>query len=92
MTQETLANRMRSGPFTLSTDGSNDAGSKQFPIVIRTLNPDTKLVTSEVLSVPVCYGSATGLPDFMSVLLLLSNYNFFEHEIKKKYFSIALEV
>jgi len=52
-----LADRMWTFSFT-STDGSNDDKSKQFPIVIRTLN--SGLVSSEFLSVPICEGSATG--------------------------------
>ncbi|GFN78517.1 Zinc finger bed domain-containing protein 5 [Plakobranchus ocellatus] len=56
-----LAARMKAAPFTLSTDGSNDAGSKKlFPIIIRSFNPESHLVTSEILSIPVCEGSATG--------------------------------
>ena len=55
-----LRKRMQAGPYTLSTDGSNDSEAKQFPSVIRTVNSDNGLVTSEVLSVPVCEGSATG--------------------------------
>ena len=56
-----LALRMKSSPFTISTDGSNDLGScKLFPIVVRTVNPDLQLVTSDLLSVPVCEGPATG--------------------------------
>lgn len=56
----TLAERMKSGPFTLSTDGSNDEKSKQFPVVIRTLDTKSGSVNSELLSVPICEGSASG--------------------------------
>ena len=31
ITKKSLAERMRTGPFTISTDGSNDDVSKQFP-------------------------------------------------------------
>ncbi|KAK0050591.1 hypothetical protein Bpfe_019928 [Biomphalaria pfeifferi] len=56
-----LAERMKMYPFTISTDGSNDCGScKLFPIVVRTVDPNTKLVNSDLLSIPVCEGSATG--------------------------------
>ena len=60
ITQRCLSERMKSNPFSVSTDGSNDATSKQYPIVVRTLNPDTGLVDSELLSVPVCAEAATG--------------------------------
>ncbi|GFR89043.1 CAI-1 autoinducer sensor kinase/phosphatase CqsS [Elysia marginata] len=51
---------MRSGPFTLSTDGSNDQdGVKIFPMVVRTVHPETNSVTSELLSLPVLRESAT---------------------------------
>ena len=55
----TLAQTMQDRPFTVSTDGSNDAGNKLFPIVVRTVD-ETSVVKSSVLSVPVCEGSATG--------------------------------
>ena len=58
--REGLIRRMKLQPFTLSTDGSNDTASKQFPIVVRTYNPDCKLVTSELLNLAVCDGPATG--------------------------------
>ena len=60
--QECLRSRMKRLPFTVSTDGSNDAGtgSKQYPLVIRCLSETTGLVSSELLSIPLCDGSATG--------------------------------
>ena len=51
---------MRTSAFTLSTDGSNDDKSKQYPIVIRSVNVDTGVVNSELLSIPICEESATG--------------------------------
>ena len=33
---------------------------KQFPLVIRSVDQDTGLVNSELLSLPVCIGSAAG--------------------------------
>lgn len=61
ITKTTLAERMRTGPFTVSTDGSNDDMSKQFPLVVRTLDPSTLTVNSELLSIPVCNEAATGI-------------------------------
>lgn len=59
ISQESIVKRMRIGPFTLSTDGSNDMGSsKLFPLVVRTVSETG--VNSEVVSVPQCEGSATG--------------------------------
>lgn len=58
--KETLrqADRLRLQPFTLSTDGSNDSGSKKlFPLVMRTFDEDLQ-VRSEVLAIPACEGSA----------------------------------
>ena len=57
-----IAERMRKGPYTVSTDGSNDSGSgsKQFPVVVRTINRQTGLVESQMLALPVCNGPATG--------------------------------
>lgn len=56
-----IADRLKTQPFTVSTDGSNDAGtSKLFPLVVRTYDPEDLTVRSEVLSLPKCEGSATG--------------------------------
>jgi len=48
ITQENLVQRMRNGPFTVSTDGSNDNISKQFPVVVRTGDPNAHMVNSEL--------------------------------------------
>ncbi|KAH3878085.1 hypothetical protein DPMN_001967 [Dreissena polymorpha] len=37
---------MRTGPFTVSTDGSNDETSNQFPLVVRTMEPISMTVDS----------------------------------------------
>ena len=58
--KHTLLARMKSAPFSLATDGSNDSNSKLFPIVVRTVNPDTLSVESEVVSLPVLEDSSTG--------------------------------
>ena len=60
ITKKDISERMRTGPFTISTDGSNDAKSKQFPLVVRTVDPVTSTVNSELLSIPICKESATG--------------------------------
>lgn len=60
MTQKSLSERLKSAPFSISTDGSNDATSKQYPLVVRTKNTETGLVNSELLSIPVCSEAATG--------------------------------
>lgn len=61
MTTNSIAERMKKQPFTLSTDGSNDkGGTKMFPLVVRTVDEDGA-VNSDVLAVPVCEGSATGM-------------------------------
>ena len=57
-TKHSLRARMKRGPFTISTDGSNDSDSKLYPIVIRCVS-DSGLVCSELLSIPVCDGPAT---------------------------------
>ncbi|XP_021376724.1 uncharacterized protein LOC110465317 [Mizuhopecten yessoensis] len=60
ITKKSLAERMRTAPFTVSIDGSNDDTSKQFPLVVRTVDPESMTVDSELLSIPVCTESATG--------------------------------
>lgn len=57
---EHFSTRMKNGPFTLSTDGSNDERSKQYPVVFRTFEKTLGSVNSEHLSVPICEGLATG--------------------------------
>lgn len=57
--QKELAERMKTGPFSISTDGSNDSSSKQYPLVVRMIN-DSGLVHSELLSIPVCSEASTG--------------------------------
>ena len=55
-----LATRMRNQPFSLATDGGNDADKKVFPVVVRIQN-DSGAVNAELLSLPVCKSeSATG--------------------------------
>ena len=55
---DSLSERMKVNPFSLSTDGSNDQRLKQYPVVI-TL-PNTNGVTQELLSVPVLSEPGTG--------------------------------
>ena len=56
-----LGERISRQPFTVSTDGSNDAGChKLYPLVIKSVSPDTLEVSSEILSIPICEGSSTG--------------------------------
>ena len=58
--KDKLLARMKNGPFSLSTDGSNDSNSKQYPIVVRTLDPETLLVSSEVVELPILEDRSTG--------------------------------
>ena len=58
--KDDLTVRMKTGPFSIATDGSNDAADKQFPILVRTLNKTTGLVQSELLAVPLCLDRGTG--------------------------------
>ena len=59
-TTVSIAKRLKTQPFTVSTDGSNDVGTnKLFPLVVRTYDSDLT-VRSEVLALPKCDGSATG--------------------------------
>ena len=58
--QYSLTQKMKAGPFTVSTDGSNDDQSKQFPLVIRTVDLKNGKVSSDLLCIPVCDDAATG--------------------------------
>ena len=67
MHQTDIVTRMKNQVFTVSTDGSNDDKSKQFPIVVRTFDTSTGLMNSEVLSNAICDGSATGENIFLLI-------------------------
>lgn len=41
MKKKELSDRMNNNAFSISTDGSNDASSKQYPIVVRTRDSST---------------------------------------------------
>ena len=56
-----LGERISRQPFTVSTDGSNDVGChKLYPLVIRSVHPDSLEVSTEILTIPICEGSSTG--------------------------------
>ena len=63
MAMADLATTMREKPYSLATDGSNEADAKQFPLVVRTFDvTDGQLgcVTTQLLALRDCEGSATG--------------------------------
>ena len=66
--QATLVEKMKPGPFSLSTDSSNDKKSKQFLLAVWCGNNDGKIM-SELFSIPVCGASATG----ENIFLLIQN-------------------
>ena len=51
---------MKSGPFILGTDGSQEGEEKYFPIVIRSLDIAAGCVRTSLLANPTCSESATG--------------------------------
>jgi hypothetical protein len=52
---------MRSQPFSIATDGSNDSNQlKQFPLVVQTFNEATGCINAELFAMKVCEGPATG--------------------------------
>ena len=68
-----LAERMRSEPFTVSTDGSYDRGNtKLFPLVVQTVDSDLT-VRSDVFSVPAIEGSATGKKNVLILVFKTSD-------------------
>lgn len=60
VTHQSLKDRLKNQPFTISTDGSNDSKSKLYPVVVRTFDEVAGEVRSDLLSVPECKDSATG--------------------------------
>ena len=64
MAMKELADVMKTRPFSITTDGSNEGEKKQFPLVIRSFSKgdDGSLqpVTTQLLGLRNCEGSATG--------------------------------
>ena len=64
MAMKDLAGEMKTRPFSLATDGSNEGEKKQFPLVSRSFSKseDGSLqpVTTRLLGLRNCEGSATG--------------------------------
>ncbi|GFR78928.1 connexin 27.5 [Elysia marginata] len=74
LSQEDLLKALRTRPFTVSTDGSNDQGAlKQFPLIVRTVIGGE--VNSFLLSVPCITGSATGENIFNAVDSAFKTHN-----------------
>ena len=58
--EDDIVVKMKSGPYCLSTDGSNDQRNKQFPVVISLPNSDGHGVHQSLLSVPILKDRGTG--------------------------------
>ena len=56
---DTVASSMRSGPFIIGTDGSQEGGEKLFPMVVRYIDQNGEIATKLVAN-PACSESATG--------------------------------
>ena len=60
-TSNSIAEKARSGPFSLATDGSNDGGSAQlYPVLISVFNETTGQVEEGLLSLAACENDSTG--------------------------------
>ncbi|GFN83339.1 connexin 27.5 [Plakobranchus ocellatus] len=58
---EKLVKKMKSQPFSISTDGSNDSGAGQlYPIVIKTFDDVCGQVLTQLLCLATCNGASTG--------------------------------
>ena len=44
---------MKKGPFVIGTDGSNDDGTKYYPIVVKCLGDESE-GQSKLLAIPTC--------------------------------------
>lgn len=51
---------IRTAPFCVSTDGSNNTDSKLYPIVVTCFNPVSSEIVSNLLTVPALEGDSTG--------------------------------
>ena len=58
--QQCLPARFESMAFTLSTDLGNGSTSKQYPVEVRSIDQETGLINSELLSLPTRTGRSTG--------------------------------
>ena len=59
-TATNIANNMINGSYSLATDGSNDANSQLYPIVVRYFDSSLGNVVAVILSVPACKEGCTG--------------------------------
>lgn len=57
---ENLTQGVMKGPYSLATDGSNDATFKQYPLILTHYNSEEKKVTSNLLSISTFEGNSTG--------------------------------
>lgn len=57
--QSGLITALQNQPFCLATDGSNDSGSKLYPIVATHFNNDNGQVESSLLAIPALKGDST---------------------------------
>ena len=68
MKKESTLSLMRSGPFSIATDGSNDADMQLYPLIVTYFDPDDERVVNQVLGVPQCDGRCTGENIFKSCI------------------------
>ena len=66
-----MAERTRQFPFSVATDGSNDADKKQFPVVI-CVQGGQGTVNSELLAMRECMNAATGVFVFTPSIMLFA--------------------
>nr|XP_015928697.2 uncharacterized protein LOC107455586 [Parasteatoda tepidariorum] len=55
-----LLDLIRTAPFCMSTDGSNNTDSKLYPVVVTCFNPVKSEIESNLLTVPALEGDSTG--------------------------------
>ncbi|XP_063216897.1 uncharacterized protein LOC134527858 isoform X1 [Bacillus rossius redtenbacheri] len=59
--RDDVVKHLQTGPFSLSTDGTNDTDSKLYPIVVTYFDKNIENIVSSVLSLPDLQGDSTGL-------------------------------
>ena len=57
---DTLVEALKNGPFSVSTDGSND-DYKLYPIVVRYFNSEVGKISTSLLALPCLKGDSTGV-------------------------------
>lgn len=66
---------LQTAPYCLATDGSNDADSKLYPIIVRYMDPSLGFICENLLCMPACTEPSTGENIFKLMDIALAERN-----------------